>query len=223
MFEVSRYGESVPDTSWWSRPNTTGAEISPRAIASLNASAILVRPSLSAYRIRACEPTTSLFLPASLIQWILSSSCPGDLLRSGLADLFEHFGSQTVRSSQVFGFARRTYPAEGTEAVVEEHRAHDILHIGRIAETTALAHDVGTGTRRLQQEGIAVIEEIHTLGGQLVDRSHLAAQRLLNTLLKLLGILCHHAVGLFVAQADRDSNRLPRGCAAMSGRNPDRH
>lgn len=37
----------------------------------------------------------------------------GDLLRSGLANLFEHFGSQTVCSSQVFGFARRTYQRKG--------------------------------------------------------------------------------------------------------------
>ena len=53
MLAVSRYGLSVPLTSWWSRPSTMGAPISPRLIASLKACAMRMRPSLSAYRMRA--------------------------------------------------------------------------------------------------------------------------------------------------------------------------
>src|SRR6185312_10748439 len=57
------------------RPNTTGAEIFPCLIALLNAFAISILPSLSAYNIRACEPTTSLFFWASFIHLILSAIC----------------------------------------------------------------------------------------------------------------------------------------------------
>ncbi len=74
IFEVSLKGESVPLTSWWSRPRTTGAEILPSWIALLNSRAIAILPSQSAYNILACDPTTSLFFCASLIQLILSAS-----------------------------------------------------------------------------------------------------------------------------------------------------
>ena len=39
--EVSLYGESVPETSWWSLPNTTGPWIFPSSMALLKAKAIL--------------------------------------------------------------------------------------------------------------------------------------------------------------------------------------
>ena len=53
----------------------TGADNFPLRTASLNASAIFVRPSQSAYKILACEPTTRLFTLASFIQRILSCIC----------------------------------------------------------------------------------------------------------------------------------------------------
>mmetsp|Transcript_20141 Transcript_20141/g.59732 ORF Transcript_20141/g.59732 Transcript_20141/m.59732 type:complete len:255 (-) Transcript_20141:735-1499(-) len=43
--DVSRYGESVPDTSWWSRDATIGAETRPSLTASLKAAARAARPS----------------------------------------------------------------------------------------------------------------------------------------------------------------------------------
>ena len=46
MFDVSRKGESVPLTSWWSRPNIMGPT-SPLRTISLKRKAIFMRPSAS--------------------------------------------------------------------------------------------------------------------------------------------------------------------------------
>ena len=56
--------------------------------------------------------------------------------------------------------------------------------------------DVGTGAAALQQEGVAVVEEVHTLCGKLVDGSHMAAQALLHLLLEEFGFLGHHHLGV---------------------------
>jgi hypothetical protein len=53
-------------------------------------------------------------------------------------------------------------PTERPEAVVEAHRPHDVLHVTRVAEFfTVLATDIGSGAFAFQQEGVAVVEEIH--------------------------------------------------------------
>ena len=75
MLDVSRYGLSVPLTSWWSRPSTTGPLRRPSLMALLKAEAISARPWASAYKMRACDPTTSLLALASRIQRTLSCIC----------------------------------------------------------------------------------------------------------------------------------------------------
>ena len=75
MLLVSRYGLSVPLTSWWSLPKTTGPCKRPSRMASLNAEAISARPWASAYKMRACEPTTNWLALASRIQRRLSCIC----------------------------------------------------------------------------------------------------------------------------------------------------
>ena len=75
--------------------------------------------------------------------------------------LLHHLGSYAVGNGKVGRTARRAYPAEWAKTIVEEHWSHDILHVRRIAKTSVTSHDVGTGTLRLQQEGVAIIEEIH--------------------------------------------------------------
>ena len=65
----------------------------------------------------------------------------------GMAALVHHdLLGNLVGQCQVGGIARGADPAERTEAVVEEHRTHDILDVGRIAEAVTVgSHDVGTG------------------------------------------------------------------------------
>ena len=48
ILDVSLYGLSVPETSWWSLPRMTGAEMRPVDTASLNLLAISLLPSPSA-------------------------------------------------------------------------------------------------------------------------------------------------------------------------------
>ena len=60
----------------------------------------------------------------------------------------------------------------------------------------AIHPDVGTGAARLQEEGVAVVEEVHAACGQPVDGSHLSAQRGLHGLLEALGLVGHHALRL---------------------------
>ena len=73
--DVSRYGESVPLTSWWSRDATTASEMRPSATAAFIAAAISARPRASAYRMRACVPTTILLSPADFTHSKLSAYC----------------------------------------------------------------------------------------------------------------------------------------------------
>jgi hypothetical protein len=49
MLDVSRQGESVPLTSWWSRDSMTGPVKAPLATASLMALAIPMRAAALAY------------------------------------------------------------------------------------------------------------------------------------------------------------------------------
>ena len=74
ILAVSLYGESVPLTSWWSLPITTG-QIFPSRIAWLNAFAISILHTASLYKILAWDPTTISFSAASSIRFILSTYC----------------------------------------------------------------------------------------------------------------------------------------------------
>ena len=127
------------------------------------------------------------------------------------AHLVEHFGSKAVGGGKVVGIARGANPAERTETIVEEQRTHDVLHIRRIAIALAsLLEHIGSGTTRFQQEGITIVEEVHVTGGQLVDGSHLSAQRCLHGLLEAFRLLGHHAFALFEAVAHRIVAASPR-------------
>ena len=129
---------------------------------------------------------------------------------SRAADLLQHFGREAVGKFEVFGFSRRADPAERSEAVVEEHRSHDVLHVGGITEPAALAHHGGSGARSLQQEGVSVIEEVHAAGRQLIDRIDLTAQRLLHAFAETGRLLGHHLVRSLVAHVHRIITARPR-------------
>ena len=88
---------------------------------------------------------------------------PGDLFRRGRGDFGKDLDGDLVGLCKVFRVFAHAHPAEGTEAVVEIHRAHDVLDIGRIAETAVLKQDIRPGAGTLQQEGVAVVEEVHAL------------------------------------------------------------
>ena len=135
---------------------------------------------------------------------------PPNIPGSRLPNLFQHFGGQRIGRFEVLGKPRGTNPAERPETVIEEHRPHNILYIRRIAETSALAHHRRPGARGFQQEGIAVVEEIHPLGGQLVDGIHLPPQRFLHAFAKAPGFLGHHLVRSLAAQPDRIITACPR-------------
>ena len=75
----------------------------PSAIALLKASAIFILPSASAYKIRACEPTTILFSPAAFIQLILSLIC--NLISSGEFCINFSSTSQAILSVMAKSFA----------------------------------------------------------------------------------------------------------------------
>ncbi len=134
----------------------------------------------------------------------------GDILRSFAAQFLKHFGGKAVGQFEVFGKAGGTNPAEGSETVVEEQRTHYVLHVGRISETAVFLGNVGTRPRRFKQEGVAIVEEIHACGRQLVYCIDLAAQRLLHMAAEFLGLLSHHALGLFEGQPGRIVASCPR-------------
>ena len=50
----------------------------------------------------------------------------------------------------------------------------DALYIDIKNDVGFIFHDVGSGTASHEHEGIAVVEEVHTLSCQAVDSSHLA-------------------------------------------------
>ena len=141
---------------------------------------------------------------------------PGDLGRRRGADLLQYFGGEAVGKLEVFGAARSADPAERAEAVVEEHRPHDVLHIGGITETAALAHHGSPGARGFQQEGVAIVEEIHPPRGEFVDGGAATPARTRGSGRAPRPSSCSKPRSL----RPRGSSRPPRGCGARSGRNP---
>ena len=121
-----------------------------------------------------------------------------------------HTCSNLVGLGKVSRRARCAHPSERTEPVVEEHRTHNVLHVRRIAELAILLTDVGSCTFRLQQEGVAIVEEVHTTLGKAVYGSHLSAQRRLHMLAELVGILSHHLLRLLQRQVGRIVAASPR-------------
>ena len=94
-----------------------------------------------------------------------------------------------VGDRQVFRISRGAYPAEWSEAVIEEERSHDVLHIRRVTEPAVGVENISPGPCRFQQECIAVVEEIHPFGSYPVDGGHLPAQRCLHGFPELRGSL----------------------------------
>jgi hypothetical protein len=72
---VSRYGESAPETSWWSLERTIGPWMLPASICYEKRTIIKALATASAYRMRAFDPTTNLFSSACWIQPKLSAYC----------------------------------------------------------------------------------------------------------------------------------------------------
>lgn len=107
-------------------------------------------------------------------------------------------------------------PAERAEAEREDV-AHDVLHVARVAEVAdavgrlaGLREDRGAGARRLEEEAVAVVPEMHAARRQLVDRRHLAPQRRLHELFEARGVVVHHAPRLGEAQLDGVVAAQPR-------------
>jgi hypothetical protein len=110
-----------------------------------------------------------------------------DLLMDLLWSLFQHrlqyVPGNAIAGGQVLRVTAAANPTERPEAVVETHRPHDVLHITRVPEFfTVLATDIGSGAFAFQQEGVAVVEEIHACAGERVDRFHLPFQAVFNAL-----------------------------------------
>ena len=114
--------ESVPDTSWWSRPSTIGAEVAPLAIASLKACAILVRSFgigiedaglRTDHEVVASGFAYPVDIVAQLTLQVISSGASARIPSSTSAAMASLF----ARSS---GEPEVHTPAEGAEAVVEK-------------------------------------------------------------------------------------------------------
>ena len=108
------------------------------------------------------------FYPADIVVHLVT-----DIIRSLLCKFTQYLDGQRVALGEIFRILRHAYPSERAETVVEIERSHDVFHIGRIAESPVFLKDVGAGTRTLEKESIAVVEEVHALGGEFVDGFHL--------------------------------------------------
>ncbi len=71
---------------------------------------------------------------------------PLDFIGGILQHLLKHLGGKAVGNSQVLRVARSAHPAEWPEPVVEEKRAHYILHIRRVAEPPVGQRHIRTGS-----------------------------------------------------------------------------
>ena len=69
---------------------------------------------------------------------------------------------------------------------------------------------VHTGVVNSLEEAVAVVEEVHAVGGEAVDGSHLAAQRRLHMLAELVGVLSHHRLRLLEREVGRIVATCPR-------------
>ena len=118
------------------------------------------------------------------------------------AYFLKHACGYAVSGLEVGRIARGAHPAEGAEAIVEEQRTHYVLHVRGIAEFAVLAEHVGTGARRFEQEGVAVVEEIHAACRHFVDCLYLTAERFLNAFTEFFGLVGHHGFRFLERQAD---------------------
>ena len=127
----------------------------------------------------------------------------GNLFRRAGGDLREHLHGQFVRLLQVFRLFAHAHPAERPKTVVKVERPHDVLDVGRVAEGAVSLEDVGPGAGTFQEEGVAVVKEVHAFGCELVDGGYVAAERGLHGLFEAFRLLGHQAFALFQAIAHR--------------------
>ena len=127
----------------------------------------------------------------------------GNLFRRAGGNLREYFHGQLVRLLQVFRLFAHAHPAERAKTVVKVERPHDVLHIGRVAEGAVGLEDIGPGAGTFQEEGVAVVKEVHAFGRKLVDGGYVAAEGGLHRLFEAFRLLGHQAFALFQAVAHR--------------------
>ncbi len=89
---------------------------------------------------------------------------PLNLLRRCLKFLFKNIRGYLVGLCEVFRLLAHADPAERSETVVEIERPHDVLDVGRIAERAVGLEYVRSRSGGFQQEGVAVVKEVHSLG-----------------------------------------------------------
>ena len=121
----------------------------------------------------------------------------GDFLRGTGGHLSEHLHRQFVGFAEVFGIFAHTHPAERAESVVKVQRTHNVLHVGRVAETAVGLENFGPGTGAFQQEGVSVVEKVHPLVTEPVDGGDMASQGCLDGFFEALGLFGHHPFALF--------------------------
>ena len=143
---------------------------------------------------------------------LLGGLDPGDVVAQllldfggrGTQDAVQGSSSDAIGEPQIVGGAGGTHPAEGPETVVEAHRPQDVLYVGRVTEArTRLVHHRGAGPGTLQQEGVAVVEEVGPPGGVFVDEIGVTAQRCADGLAEGRWVGGEQFVGLRVSHPDR--------------------
>ncbi len=107
---------------------------------------------------RACEPTTSLFLAGVAHPVVVVAVLPAALgVDAGHGD--------GVGAGQVGRVEAAADPAEGAVAPVEAERAHDVLHVRRVDEAllgvgAVGRHLVDAGLEHRLEEAVAVVPEV---------------------------------------------------------------
>lgn len=143
--------------------------------------------------------TTSFLDPLQVVQVLLL-----DLGTGFVSQASDDTVRDAVRDLEIIGVSRAAHPAEGTEAVVEAHGTHDVFHIAGPEEGGSFfVHDHGPGLLGFEQEGVAVVPEVHPAIHHVVDVHRVSPQGGGDRALELLGILHHHGVGFFQAHSSR--------------------
>ena len=126
--------------------------------------------------------------------------------------------SCVVGLHQILVLVGQAAPAERAIAIVEQHRSHDILNVGRINESfggiVAVLCDVLVACiEDSLHEGVAVIEEVGSLGNQLLDQVEVLCKGLINQLAELLSVVGKELGSLFEGNACRAVTAVVRNVA----------
>ena len=128
---------------------------------------------------------------------VLAAAVHVDALHGGLVGLH-----------QIFVLAAEADPAEGTVAVVEQHRTHDVLYIGGPYEAVFLIDAVlGDFLDACVVDGlherVAVVEEVRSARHEGLDGLVVTAQRFVDELAEPCGIAVEQFGALLEAEAHR--------------------